>query len=374
MKKKENQFQRRDRQTFDRATRGESMAISGAPPVTTAQSGPKIPKKDPGEKIDMFCHILPRKYNDALLKMGNPCYYMKNAVRPPALFDLDIRFRAMDKYEGLRQLLNLGVPPIEYVVSPKDAVNLARMANDEMAELVSKYPDRFVGAVAGLPMNDVDASIRETERAIKDLKFKGIQLYSSINGKPLDRPEFLDIYEKMVQHDLPIWIHPSRDENIPDYPDETFSKYGLFSKFAWPFETTMAMARLVFSGVMEKYPGLKIISHHCGAMLPFFAGRVPEIPRQPGEVVKLSKPPLEYFKKFYADTVLAGNTAALMFGYAFFGADHMLFATDYPYPGGAELGDAAVGDVIKSVELMKITDEERAKIFSKNARQILGLS
>jgi predicted TIM-barrel fold metal-dependent hydrolase len=337
------------------------------------QSKSRIVRNYSEEKIDIFCHILPKKYNEALLKKAKPCYYMKNNIRPPALFDLDVRFRAMDKYEGLRQVLNLGVPPIEYVVSPKEAVDLARMANDEMAELVTKYPDRFVGAAAGLPMNDVDAAIREAERAIEELQFKGIQLYSPINGQPLDRPEFLGLYEKMSQHDLPIWIHPARDENIPDYPDETVSKYGLFSKFAWPFETTMAMARLVFSGILEKYPNLKFIPHHCGAMLPFFAGRVPEVPRQPGEVMKVTGRPLEYFKKFYADTVLAGNTAALMCGYAFFGADHMLFGTDYPYPGGAALGDVAIGDVIRSVELMNVTDEEKGKIFSRNARRILNL-
>jgi uncharacterized protein len=328
------------------------------------------------EKIDIFCHILPPKFKEVLFKKAKACHYLKADSSRPALYDLDVRFRVMDKYEGIRQVLTLSLPPLEYVVSPKEGIELARMANDGMAELVNRYPDRFIAAVASLPMTDVDASLRETERAMKGLKMKGIQVFTSINGKPLDRPEFLGLYEKMAQYDLPIWIHPARDSNIPDYPDETFSKYDLFNAFGWPFETTLAMARLVFSGVMEKYPNIKFIAHHCGAMLPFFSKRVLLVGKelQTGEITKLTKPPLEYFRNFYGDTVLGGSTPALMCGHAFFGADHILFGSDYPFPGGAERGDVALGEVIKSVEQMTVTQEEKANIFSKNARRIMKLS
>ncbi len=380
MKKKmeNNQVQGTNRRTFPKASSLRKGASLGTHAGISAQSEPKIAKKDSLEKIDMFCHILPRKYNEALLKKAKSCYYLKTNSSKPALTDLDIRFRVMDKYEGLRQVLTLGAPPLEYVVSPKDADELARMANDEMAELVNKYPDRFVAAVASLSMNDMDAALLETERAIKELKFRGIQIASSINGKPLDRPEFLELYEKMAQYDLPIWLHPTRDNNIPDYPDEGFSKYALFVAFGWPYETTLAMARLVFGGILEKYPNIKFIAHHCGAMLPFFSKRVllsqaALQAMQAGEALNLTKPPLEYFKRFYGDTVLGGNTPALMCGYAFFGADHMLFASDYPYPGGAERGDVALGEVIESVKLMNVSKEKKTKIFSKNARRILSL-
>jgi aminocarboxymuconate-semialdehyde decarboxylase len=173
---------------------------------------------------------------------------------------------------------------------------------------------------------------------------------------------------------LPIFLHPVRENTIPDYPDEKLAKYGTFIAFGWPYETTMAMARLVFSGLMEKYPNIKFITHHCGAMLPFFFKRVLLGQREDGEIMKLTKPPLEYFKKFYGDTVLGGNMPALMCGYAFFGADHMVFASDYPYPGGAARSDIALGEVIESVALMNITEEEKLKIFSRNARRILSLS
>ena len=331
-------------------------------------------KDSSSEKIDIFCHILPQKYKDALYRKAKPCYYL-DAGGTPALFDLDVRFRVMDKYEGLRQVLTIGTPPLEYVVTAKDAVDLAKMANDEMAELLVKYPDRFIAAAACLPMNDIDAALMETDRAINDLNLKGIQISSSINGKPLDRPEFTVLYEKLEQYDLPIWIHPARDRNIPDYPDEKESMYFLFAIFGWPFETSLAMARLVFSGILEKYSNIKFIVHHCGAMIPFFANRIlapSQLPRS-ADSQELQKSPLEYFKKFYADTVLNGNTSGLMCGYDFFGSENMLFGSDYPYPGGAKKGDVFLGQAIQSVEMMGIPQIEKDKIFNKNARRLLKL-
>lgn len=329
------------------------------------------------EKIDMFCHVLPGKFKDAVLERTphTSYYYEADSVRP-ALWEPDIRLRLMDKIEGLRQVVSAGLPPVEYVAGPKDAYDLARLCNDEMAALVQKYPERFPAAVACLPLNDVDASLRETERTIEQLKFRGIQIFTSINGKPLDSPEFLPLYEMMAKYDLPIWIHPVKDRSIPDYPTETMSKYGLFLAFSWPYETTLAMGRLVFSGVLEKFPSLTFITHHCGGMLPSFHKRVALIPPKvmTGDIQGLTKTPVEYFQRFYADTVMGGNTAALMAGYDFFGADHLLFATDYPYPGGAAQSDVAVEVVIKSVEAMQILEEEKIKIFSKNARRLLKLS
>ena len=333
--------------------------------------------KDYGEMIDMYSHFLPKKYKEAIFeKMPKTSYYFEADSTRPALFDLDARFQVMDKIKGLRQVLTPGAPPLEYVASPKDAVDMARMANDEMTELVNKHPDRFIAAVACLPLNDVDASIREAERAVKELNCKGIQMFTSINGKPMDSPEFLGLYEKMAQYDLPIWIHPAKDRNIPDYPGEEMSKYALFLAFSWPYETTLAMSRLVFSGIMEKYPNIKFITHHCGGMIPAFYKRVALVPpgMKTGDIKELSKPPLEYFKRFFADTVMGGNIPALMAGYAFFGADNLVFASDYPYPGGAAQGDVALMGVIKSVEQMPINDTDKVKIFSKNARRLLKLS
>ena len=256
-----NSSQGMDRRTFLRVGSAMSLgaaATFGAPGGISAKANPKTTEKNIGEMIDMFPHILPAKYNQALLKKAKSCYYLEANGTRPALVNLDERFKFMDNVEGLREVLTLGSPPPEYALSPKDSVDLVRMANDEMAELVSRYPDRFPAAVASLPMNDVEASLREIDRASKDLKLNGVQIFTSVNGKPLDYPEFLPIYEKMVQVDLPIRIHPCRDITVPDYPGEKAAKYSLFLFYGWPYETTMAVGRLVFSGVMEKFPNLKI--------------------------------------------------------------------------------------------------------------------
>jgi aminocarboxymuconate-semialdehyde decarboxylase len=133
----------------------------------------------------MFCHVLPRKYKEAILGRTpqTSYYYEADSIRP-ALWDPDIRLKLMDKVEGLKQVLSAGLPPVEYVASPSDAYDLARMCNDEMSELVQRHSERFPAAIACLPLNDIDGSLRETERAIKELKFRGIQMFTSVNGKP----------------------------------------------------------------------------------------------------------------------------------------------------------------------------------------------
>lgn len=275
-------------------------------------------------------------------------------------------------------MITTGAPPVEDIASPKDAVDLAKIANDEMAELVNKYPDRFVAALACLPMNDIDATLKEVDRSIIDLRFRGVQIHSDINGKPLDSPEFSPFFERMAHYQLPIFIHPEiRTNQVPDYPDETESKYMIHIIFGWPYRTTLAMTRLAMSGIFEKHPDLKVITHHCGAMVPFFDQRIQTVFM--GHTMRLGfrhgpylpKTPLEYFRMFYADTAVNGSVPALMCGYHFFGADHMLFATDMPYD--VQLGDIYTRETIRSVEQMDIPDSDKKKIFEDNARKLMRL-
>ncbi len=329
-------------------------------------------------KIDIFPHILPLKYKETLYKIAPSGFYIKDVIETlPTLFDLEHRFRIMDKYEGLMQVLTLSAPPIEQIGDSRKAVDLAKLANDEMAELVLKYPDRFAAAVASLPMNDIEAALKEVDRAINDLKFRGVQINTPINDKPLDSPEFIPLYEKMSQYDLPIWIHPVRDVDFSDYRTEKRSKYMIFHVFGWPYETAAAMTRLVFSGILEKYPNLKIITHHCGSMVPYFEQRIigaydhAEMLRGAKYKRGLSKPPIEYFKMFYYDTAIYGSTPGLMCAYAFCGADHMLFATDFPYD--SQFGERYIRQTIQSIEQMNIGDLEKKMIFEDNARKLLRL-
>lgn len=328
--------------------------------------------------IDMFCHILTPKYKEAFYRITPDNFYLKNVIDSlPTLFDLDRRFEIMDKYEGLAHVLTLGLPPVEAIATGDQAVELARLANDEMAELVSKYPDRFPAAAASLPMDDVDAALAEIDRAVNDLGLRGIQLLTPCNDKPLDLPEYMPIYEKMVAYDLPIWVHPTRSADYTDYKSETRSRYMIFSNLGWPYETATFMTRLVFSGVLERYPTLKIVTHHCGGMIPFLERRMEgsydhAVLRRGAKYTKdLSKPHLDYFKMFYYDTAIYGSTPGLMCGYEFCGPDRMVFATDFPFD--SEFGDRYTRETIRSVNDMPVSDEDKYKIFEGNARKMLHL-
>lgn len=326
-------------------------------------------------KIDTFQHILPIKYKEELLKRGRDSWYLRQVEGHPGLFNLDIRFRVMDKHEGLQQVLTL--PPFWCSLKPEDEVEMAKLGNDELAKLVEKYPDRFVGCVAALPPTNIDAGLKEIDRAINDLHMNGIELTTSINGKPLDSPEFMPIFEKMQAYDLPIWIHPHREDNVPDYPAvETFSKYGLFATFGWPYESTLAMARLVFSGVMEKFPKIKTIIHHCGAMIPYFNQRMATVgliirSSDPNKNVEVEVPAVDYFRRFYGDTILGGDMAALMCGYSFFGAEHMVFGTDYPF--GGKFTETRMATEVGTMDRMPIPPYEKEKILYKNTVGLLKI-
>ncbi len=328
-------------------------------------------------KVDVFNHILPQKYKEALDKAA-PGYEQKPVNDGlPTLWDMDHRFRIMDKYEGLVQVLTLSRPPIEEVVpNAQMAMDLTRLGNDEIAEIVFKYPNKFAAGIAAVAMNDPDGSVKELERCITELKFKGVQLYTDFCGKPLDSPEFTPIYEMMAHYNLPIWIHPTTGITSTEYTTEKRPKYITVHLFGWPYETTMAMARLVFSGIFDRFPNLKVITHHAGGMVPFYEQRIvaflDESQRRRGKLpYQLTKAPIEYFKMFYADTALYGNSGGLMLAREFFGVDHLLFGTDLPFSGW--YGERVTKQTIEAVEAMKIPEEEIKMIFADNARKLMRL-
>jgi predicted TIM-barrel fold metal-dependent hydrolase len=319
--------------------------------------------------IDIFTHILPPKYREALEKLAAMGRISSSRVEGlqrsnPALLDVNRRLKVMGEFPDIMQVLTMVGPPLEAIAKPDDAVDLAKTANDTMAELVTRHPDKFM-AVATLPMNNMDAALKEVDRAINDLKLRGVQIFTSINDKPLDSPEFLPLYQKMAHYDLPIWIHPVKEMTEPDYPGEQGSKYSLAAILGWPHATSMAIMRLAASGVLEKYPNLKFITHHSGGTVPYLAGR---IKHSPFKYENLAKPITDSLILFYHDTAVQGNMPNLMCAYAFCGADHMLLGTDFPM-AHSDL----VKETIRSVNEMTIRGAEKKKIFEENARQILKL-
>src|SRR3954452_908580 len=245
-------------------------------------------------KIDAFAHILPSDYLEHLerhlastMRPARLRYYQEGVFRfDPVISDLDARFRLMDRHGDYAQVLVLGVPPLEELDPPQAAAELARRANDEMADLVQRFPDRFAGFAAALPLGDVEASLTEIDRAVGELGALGVQVFSNVRGVPLDNPRFDPILARMEALDRMIWLHPTRDAAWPDYPTEHESDFGIWWSRGWPYETAAALARLVYSGQMDRHPRLRVIAHHGGGMVPHFsapAGNGAGIPADEGK-------------------------------------------------------------------------------------------
>jgi aminocarboxymuconate-semialdehyde decarboxylase len=333
-------------------------------------------------KIDVFPHIFPKAFFERMLRVTAGDHYMQKRIRGvPVLVDLDLRFRIMDRYDGYVQVLTLASPPIEALAGPDVSPDLARLANDGMADLVAKHPDRFPNFVASLAMNNPDAAVQELERAIRQLDAAGVQIFSNVNGRPLDEPAFQPIFERMAAHQRPIWIHPARPASFADYPTERRSKYDLWWAFGWPYETTIAMGRLVFSGLFDRFPELVIITHHLGGMAPYFEGRIghglaqlgsrSDDPDDAQALRRLKRGPLDYYKMFYGDTAVFGAHPAMECGLAFFGAEHVLFGTDMPFD--PEKGPGFIRETIAAMERMRASADEKTKIYEGNARRLLRL-
>ncbi len=223
-------------------------------------------------KIDIFCHIFPQNFYDRMLTLADQSASMQKRVRGiPSIVNLDVRFRQMDRFPGYVQVLSLASPPIEAFGNAEKSPELAELGNDGLAELVQKYPDRFPGFIASLPMNNVAACVKEIDRAVMKLGASGVQIYTNVNGRPLDEPEFSPIFEKVAERNVPIWVHPTRGPDFPDYLTEKKSKYELWWVFGWPYETSIFMARIIFAGYFDRFPQSEIYypSHGCDDSLFF---------------------------------------------------------------------------------------------------------
>ena len=197
---------------------------------------------------------------------------LKRWLQLKSLYDLDHRFRLMDGFAGYRQVLTPSMPAIEDLADGQAAVDLMRLMNDGLAELVNSHPDRFPAFAAALSLHDVDAAVAEIARA-ETLGAAGFQLCTHMRGIPMDDPRFHPVFAEIAKRDLAIWLHPIRGP-APDYPTEQKSRYEIWWCFGWPYDSSVAMARLVFSGLFDRHPNLKIITHHMGAMIPYFEGRI----------------------------------------------------------------------------------------------------
>lgn len=333
-------------------------------------------------KIDSYAHILPRKYFDRMAELAKDKGAIKRWLNIPVLHDLDARLQMMAQFPQYQQILTLSNPPIEMIAGPDLSPELASLANDEMALICKQHPQQFPAFIASLPMNNVPACLIEMERAIVQLGAKGIQIFTNVNGRPLDEPEFWPIFEAAVKkYDVPIWMHPARGANMPDYASETKSKFEIWWTFGWPYETSAAMTRMVFSGFFDKLPNLRVITHHMGAMIPFFDGRLGPGLDQFGsrtsdedyeELLKtMPKRPIDYFRLFYADTALAGGSSGLRCGLDFFGSKQVVFASDCPFD--PEGGPMFIRTIPQAIDSLNLSTEDSEGIYFRNALRLLKI-
>jgi uncharacterized protein len=336
-------------------------------------------------KIDAYTHILPAAYAERLSGMGDTpaSRNIRNRIAGiPSLVDLDVRLRQLEEFgDDYRQVISLPAPSIEDIGDAEVGRQMAALANDGLAELCRRRPERFAGWVAALPLRDVDEAIEEGSRAVRELGASGVQIYTNVAGVAWDDPRFEPFFDAMAELDTMIWVHPSRNANWPDYPTESRSRYEIWWALGWPHDTAVFMARLVFSGLFDRHPHIKILTHHGGGTIPHLAGRVAggwdqlgaRTPADEKDDVAndLQRRPLDYFKMFYADSALFGAPHAIASALEFFGEDRILFASDSPFD--PERGPGYIRTTIADLESLGLSSETLARIYSGNAQRLLGL-
>ncbi len=332
-------------------------------------------------KIDVFNHIFPTELFDVMHEYVAQAQIARWKTIT-TIWDVDARLRLLDEFgEDFCQILSLSQPPLDMIAGPEDSPKLARVANDGMAAICTAHPDRFPGYIMSLPMNNPDAAVAEIDRCVAAHGTLGAQIHSNVAGKSLDASEYFQIFERMAHHGRPVWLHPARPMTHPDYMEEEISEFDIWWGLGWPYETSAAMARMVFSGLFDKLPTLNVIAHHWGAYIPHAEGRLTH--HWPGRRSQsddhdyppvgsnLKRPTIDYFKDFWGDTAMFGAQAASQAGLDFFGADRSLFATDCPFD--REGGRMLIRDTLTVMENLRCTDEDREKIFRTNTEKLLGL-
>lgn len=273
--------------------------------------------------------------------------------------DLDERIRAMDEAGVDMHAFSLTTPGV-HIEERERGIELARLVNDEFAAAVERYPGRFA-ALAALPLQYPAAAVEELERAV-GLGHRGVLLFSNINGRTLDEPEYFPLFKKITELDIPAFIHPTNPSQLGQLAD-----YRLTALMGFQFDTAAAVTRLIFAGVLERLPTLKLVVGHLGGTIPFMAERIERgYEAYPECREHISRPPSEYFGRLYIDTVNF-DPAALRLGLEFAGPDRIVFGSDYPHQVGY------IDRALRAVLEMPVSESERAQILGGNAAEMLKL-
>ncbi|MFC2072940.1 amidohydrolase family protein [Chloroflexota bacterium] len=334
--------------------------------------------------IDAHAHMIHISYLEWLSEKGGAegkrraARMRETALRRPHQMDVGQRLEQLNRNNIDFQVVTPGGGGGLPVDDSAAALTIARVINDGMAKLTEESKGRLI-AGGTVPLTEFkQGGAKEMTRAIKGLRLKAITIPSHIKEKPLDAPEFEFFWAQAAEMDVPVYIHPSSPAQHRDRVYE--GEYDLSHVFGLELETVLVLSRLVFSGIMERYPALKVVGHHLGGGLPFWMGRVNETydVTNPLHDVQaktihggLSKPLFDYCSRFYYDTAVGGSTPAIRCAYDVFGADQIIFATDAPNgPGTGEVRLSTYPNAIKSLGLPEVDNE---KIFADNAKRLLNL-
>jgi aminocarboxymuconate-semialdehyde decarboxylase len=323
--------------------------------------------------VDFHNHYYPPEYVNALTTSqsavrvtydddGNPCVHYPGDynILVPGHRDIDYREQVLIEHGVDTQVLTFTTPGV-HVESPALAVELARKVNDSFARVVKQKKRRFT-ALATLPLNDPAASVQELERAMKGLGMPGAMVFSNVNHVALADPVFEPLWQKADELGAVIYIHPTHPAGV-----EAMLEYWLMPLVGFLMDTTLAAAKLVFSGVVERHPRIRWVLTHMGGATPYIAERFDRGYRAFAECrANISRPPTEYLKTFYYDTVNF-NPDAVRFAISFAGVDRILAGSDYPHQIGS------IPLMLETIEQLGLDESSKSKIFGGNAAGLLGL-
>src|SRR5918996_5615071 len=323
--------------------------------------------------IDIHAHFVPEEYLRLIEAEGEPhgvrlrrdpngpMIIVGQAIIGPITahyYDLDLRLKAMDRQGVAVHALSL-MPPMVYWADGSLGLRLAKLVNDAMAEAARLHPDRFVG-LATLPLQDPEAAIAEAERAVTDLGCRGIYVGTNVRGKELTDSSYLPVFERIHALKVAIFLHP-----LNVIGAQRLTNYYLHNLLGNPFDTAVAAANLIFSGLLDRFPKLQICLPHAGGAFPYLIGRLNRGWKVRDECKALKKPPSSYLRRFTYDTI-SHAPESINYLIKLVGADRVMLGSDYCFDMGYERP-------VKVVTALKLSRADQEKILSGNAARLLRL-